>query len=254
MMTGHRLIFVTLGALMLGCGSSGLPLPFTDADPVSTSEPSLPEEKVKSTSPDSVLLPPPIKPVPAEVAQRCNKSEMIGMGPFATAQVAGSDRLYFRQLGDACPAYEPACVEHSYVVGGDSVLTSSNQGDWTCGWYHSQKGTDTVGWLPVARLVLDSPTVSNWTGGWHGGNSSFDLKQRPDGMVVGQGSAVRVASGEEEPYLGEVDIRSRPINNKMNYKDEYCSLFLEIVRDWLVVHESGSCGGLGVTFMGIYTR
>lgn len=181
------------------------------------------------------------------------------------------------QIG--CPAAGPACQRKAYLVPGDRVLAGQSLGDWRCAVFFPAKGGATTGWLPAAGLG-PPPQVSfnaaDFAGEWRRDEeASLSFKLLPGEKLEVSGYASygsqdpeRVARGavnvgEVLPTTVSVDGAVLVFEPEVGNIDpaqagEYsCILWLQRLRtsvDLLVVRDNHNCGGMNVSFSGIYRR
>src|SRR5262245_6457937 len=206
-------------------------------------------------------------------------------GPRAPrlGRVAGSEpRVHFIANPDAktkqCPAIDAACRRTAFVVPSDDVLVDRIQGDFACVSYKSPKGTLTDGWLPVTALELGDPSPpapasADWSGKWVRDRESSVVLTPHRAEIAVEGEATygaldpaRVKSGAVN--VGEVSGKARPHGNVLALGEGYdgvqapgdaqpaadCLVRLRLFGRYLVAEDNGACGGLNVSFTGIYIR
>jgi hypothetical protein len=204
------------------------------------------------------------------------------LSKVALARVVTKDaRLNFiagrSERAPACPSAESACRLKAYLVPGDEVLVDAADGPYLCAVFKSQSGTETRGWLPRAALQLAPPqpaAARQWDGKWERDREAqIVIKSHQDDVEV-SGHAIwgsydpqRVKRGAI--HVGELNGKGRPRGQTLAIgydpdrsgfppaKDEArddCAAKLELYGWYLVVEDDGTCGGLNVSFTGIYVR
>lgn len=180
-----------------------------------------------------------------------------------------------------CPSAEEACRRKAYLVEGDAVLISRTHQDFSCATFVGSNGKSTTGWLPTAQLgaVDHQPLLSaDWVGDWKSEPNSADLSIRAleDGRLEISGTAYygmhdpeRVArgaihTGEVEPtevsLSGATLVFESGIGNiawesfDELANDSRCALILQRMGSALLVQDNNQCGGMNVSFSGLYTR
>ena len=183
---------------------------------------------------------------------------------FRLARVAAArgERVYF--YGDArddCPQ-GPNCRRKSYLVAGEEVIVSRQFGRFACAWYQPAKGAETVGWLAADNLEFAAArqwTIDDWLGEWKYGDARVTIvKAKSDGALSVTGSALWRGIGDNV-HVGELDYEGRPEANLLKIGDstggEYdCRVTLRRVGRYLIAGDNLNCGGVNVTFAGVYRR
>jgi hypothetical protein len=217
--------------------------------------------------------------IPTRVARAdCVLSEQN----FALARVVTKQaRLYYssgsRKGASDCPSAADACRLQTYLLPGDEVLTNSTEGPYVCARFKSQKFVETLGWLPRAALDIiptEHPSVGQWAGAWRrDSQAKIVIKSDGDDVTVsgnatwGANDPQRVKRGAIN--TGELEGSLRPRNNLLaigydpdqsgfppadDAAPDICTAELELYGRYLVVDDNGKCGGLNVTFSGLYVR
>jgi hypothetical protein len=181
------------------------------------------------------------------------------------ARVEGAGRLNFLQDVDGCPNDEARCRQRAYVVGGDELLTGRSHGPYVCAFYANRVG-GSAGWVPSSRLtalpVDVAPPLSAWTGHWANGDDTIDLTAKA-GALVADGEAYWPSANPPlserpgGPNTGELSGTARPKGNHVVFADPdptLCSATLTLVGGLLVVADNNACGGMNVSFSGVYRR
>ena len=182
---------------------------------------------------------------------------------FKLARVNGARgaRAYFSGEEEGCPGASAKCRQKAYLVPGDEVLTSRTFGDWVCAWYQPARGPETVGWLPADRLSVAEPDarppLAAWLGAWGFYSNSLRLSRgRQAGALQIAGDATWVGVNPGNVHVGEVSGEAVPAGHVLNVGagDDDCRLTLRLVGPYLVASDNKQCGGVNVTFDGVYRR
>ena len=181
---------------------------------------------------------------------------------FGTARVNGArgSRVHFSGEEEGCPGASAKCRQKAYLVPGDEVLTSRTFGDWVCAWYQPARGSETVGWLPADRLAVAEPharpPLASWLGAWGFYDNSLRLSRgRKPGELRVAGDATWVGVNPGNAHVGEVRGEAAPSGNVLEVGgDDDCRLKLRLVGSYLVASDNKQCGGVNVTFDGVYRR
>lgn len=181
---------------------------------------------------------------------------------FKIAKIKGAknEKAYFYKDLENCPDGKN-CLEKSYVIAGDEVITSRNFGKYTCSWFQPNKGPETVGWILSEKLEFveanSNPKLNDWLGTWKFYDNTIDIvisKER--GNVSIAGDATWKGLGDNV-HIGELDSISEPVGNvlKIGEKetDEFaCKVMMRLVGKFLIASDNLNCGGANVTFSGVY--
>jgi hypothetical protein len=180
---------------------------------------------------------------------------------FSVAAVVGKPnaRAYFySDQSDACPS-GTGCVTKAYVVNGDQLVVNRSYGNFSCAWYTPKKGNATVGWIRSDQLKMvpinRSPRTSAWLGEWkYGDNGITFTENKLAGFLNVTGNASWIGQGEGNINVGELDGRFAPEKGTLNYSDgdEECKASMILLGNFLIVSDNLKCGGLNVTFSGVY--
>jgi hypothetical protein len=177
----------------------------------------------------------------------------------------------------ACPSAESACRLKAYVIPGDEVLVDATDAPFICTFFKSKGGTETRGWLPRAAVQIVPPQPAparQWEGKWRRDRearivitSQQDDVQVSGDAIWGSHDPQRVKRGAI--HVGELNGKGRPRGQELaigydpdqsafpSAKDaapEDCAAKLELYGRYLVVEDNRGCGGLNVSFTGIYVR
>jgi hypothetical protein len=182
---------------------------------------------------------------------------------FGIARIKGEKgaRAYFYGEDEGCPGPAAKCRQKAYVVPGDEVITSRTFGDWVCAWYQPARGSETVGWLAADRLdALESPAqpaLAAWLGTWDFYRNEVRLSRgRRAGTLSVGGDATWEGAIPGNVHVGELSGEAEPAGGvlKLGADPEDCQATLRLVGPYLVVSDNKQCGGVNVTFDGVYRR
>ena len=123
----------------------------------------------------------------------------------------------------------------------------------------SQKGKlgTMFGWIPVSRwhTANSSPQpVSRWIGVWQNETAKITLRSEDDVRLDVQGHAVRDLGLATEDIYGDFAISGEPKNGVVTGTGDEngCKISVRLLGDYLVAADNGACGGMGVSFSGMY--
>lgn len=218
----------------------------------------------------------------------CPGAAEIGVEPRVTRMVvAGAEpRVHFIHDRDAksrpaCPGLAEACKRKGFVVPGDDVLVGAVKDGIACVTYIAPnvrrvKGqfAETAGFLPASALApapASPPKLEDWLGTWsRNAEADIEIKAGKGGKLLIVGSAtfgaldpVRVKNGAVNS--GELDGEAVPKGNRAFFGEGYkgevfpddaaeCQARLQLYGRYLLVEDSGGCGGMNVRFFGVYVR
>jgi hypothetical protein len=185
-------------------------------------------------------------------------------------EIAPGPNRYFH-AGDereGCPALTAACRRKGYVVAGDRLVAWEAKGPLTRVTYLAP-GADrpSEGWVESAalrRVALTPPKAADWLGGWSGWESEIDITRgtRPGTFHLG-GNATwgshdpdRVKRGGVNFGMFSADL-PEPKGNALALADSEepdCRIALKLLGPYLVASDNGRCGGMNVSFGGVYRR
>ena len=137
---------------------------------------------------------------------------------------------------------------------GTEVLVSKVRNGFACVW----QSLDASGWMPAARVDVSVPVDRNpplgaWAGDWKFFDNHLQIAVTPDGRrlnVQGHGYWHGIASTHEGSLEGE----AAPTANHLSFQipQTKCHVCLTLVNHQLAATDSRNCGGMNVTFAGVY--
>jgi hypothetical protein len=191
---------------------------------------------------------------------------------------ANSPRTYFvRNRADApdCPNAALKCRGKSYFVPGDRLILSRTNGPFVCVDFSDIKGILRTGWLPasaVDREVAPPPALADWFGEWNEIDAKITLKPLGKGVSI-SGEATwgtldpeRVKAGAI--HIGSIEGAARPNGAALSFAtgangvtlpvdkgaDSDCKVWMRRVGPYLLASDNNNCGGMNVSFLGVYRR
>ncbi len=180
---------------------------------------------------------------------------------LGTVKGTRGSKLHFYNDAAECPD-KGKCQRKAYVVPGDEVVVSKTRGEYACAWFTPAKGSPTVGWVRSSDLkLLEGPfdiPLGEWPGEWTYGENTIKLAENgSDGWLSVTGNAFWKGIGDNI-HIGELDGRAEPGNGILEYSDgddEYdCKATMRLLVNYLIVSDNMKCGGMNVSFSGIYKR
>lgn len=228
---------------------------------------------------------------PAAQAAECHGMPPLSIDGTATPRLQvvrpGAARVPFvggSDIDPACPAAIARCARKAFVVPGDAVIVTAISGAYACAAFTgpAPKAAATVGWLPRAMLVeaardTTARAPADWAGTWRSGPEQ-EIRIRPGGggQIVVAGDATFGGSDPERVRRGGVNVgeiagtsavengtaafafgddgTTRPFDAKRPEGADLCRVRLWRLGRYLVAADNMMCGGMNVTFTGVYRR
>lgn len=193
------------------------------------------------------------------------------------------DRAHFYKSDSedaGCP-FQRDCRRRGFVVGGDSVMVVASDERFACALYVGgpPKYAMTAGWIETALLSERRPRdydAEDFLGRWgYGEFHEIEITDATDGMVHISGEALFGAEDPERLARGAVNLGSLdsfvPEDDSeiaftidwdgmvQEYAygepgDNLCRVRMHRDGPYLVVQDNHRCGGMNVTFTGLYRR
>jgi hypothetical protein len=193
---------------------------------------------------------------------------------FKIAEVKGASAALIHFLEDddgsgqtgRCPrADNPNCRQPAFARAGDRVIVSKTSNGFACAWQQPAHGAATVGWLPLNRLtILDpdpQPPLERWIGTWWASGRPLSLRQgRTPGSLEVEGESYWPGPNLPNTHFGTLEGSGAPVENILVIQDPSapeavrCVARLSLVGDMLIVSDNHKCGGLNVSFDGVYQK
>lgn len=212
-----------------------------------------------------------VEPAPTSAAKEpahCTWDDFIdGDARLSVADVkkAAGPRVHFLKVDASCPkGATGACRAGGYLVPGDTVAIAGHHAGLACAWFNRRNVNDeVVGWLPETALdespPPSAPALSSWVKEWSryiasGNESSIAITLDADGHSLHvKGSAEWMGGGATEPHLGEFEGSAQPQGNRLKIGDDGCIVELFLLSEGnLFARDHFNCGGMNVTFRGLY--
>jgi hypothetical protein len=183
---------------------------------------------------------------------------------FSIHVVKGSSKVrayFYGDDRDECPGGSN-CRRKAFVVGGDAVLVNRTYEGYSCVWYAPDSGRPTIGWMKSSELALmpklSDVTPKAWLGEWRFYDNSIEFTENKlPGYLNVTGNATWIGANNNV-HVGELGGRYKPQNGWIEYSDgndEFdCRVRMRLLGSYLIVADNLKCGGVNVTFSGIYRR
>ena len=172
-------------------------------------------------------------------------------------------KLYFYKDEKSCPEKGDACRTKAYVLTGDELISNQRRGDWVCAWYPGAK-RETVGWVRADSLQIKTSLTEAaaakpeaWQGKWtYYKHAGLNIKKK--GKSLGYDGKAEWDGGSGNVNVGDISGMMTPQANKAlldeGTEDSACKLELSLLGSYLVAKDNNQCGGLNVSFRGVYRR
>jgi hypothetical protein len=179
--------------------------------------------------------------------------------PLMRVRGAADSQVRFHDRAEACPA-TGACDwrREGYVIGGDMVLASAPVNGFRCVYAPTDGGDLAAGFLPASELEpapdAGALTAEFLTGRWrHLGDTEITFTRSGESVIV-RGQATYNTSVPGGVHTGELDGPVTVAGGEARYAQDGCEVTLRRRGPFLVASDNNACGGLNVSFGGIYTR
>lgn len=192
----------------------------------------------------------------------CRNGHFPQYGEYRIGYIKGKKnaRAYYHRDDENCPD-GANCRRRAYVIAGDEVIVARTYGEYSCVWYQPRKGSETVGWIKSVKISERAPIKPgrvSWLGEWnYYSNSIRFLRAKSRGDYMIKGDAIWKGVGDNV-HIGELDFRGRPQKDKLEAgsgADKYdCRVKMRRIGRYLIVTDNKNCGGVNVSFDGVYTR
>jgi hypothetical protein len=179
---------------------------------------------------------------------------------LGTVKAKKGERVYFYGDEENCPNGKN-CRKKAYLIGGNEVIISRKFGNWACSWYQPKNGSETVGWIALKNLEFTNMVqgIESYAGTWRFYDNEIEIKKTANPKVFEiKGTALWKGVGDNV-HVGELDGKAVWTEKVLAYgegdQDEYaCKVTFDLVGSYLVVSDNLNCGGLNVTFSGVYRK
>lgn len=267
-----RVAIVMLGVLAGACGQQGEPAKAPVAMPSSQAADPVPSVADANAAPTAAPAAAQDETDTAELEFVCRSHPGADSDQalrLAHVVRAAAGRSVFHDDREGCPA-SAGCERKAYLVPGDEVIVDRVAHGWACAWFAGAR-TPTMGYLHAADLDFAATaakvTGSDWVGGWEQVPAGSDdpvatllFSLHHDGLRV-TGEALwygDVVDGDRVVHTGSIEVEGLEADTdhtSFQPPDEYeCGASFRLLGDYLVADDNGHCGGMNVTFDGIYQR
>jgi hypothetical protein len=179
--------------------------------------------------------------------------------PLMRVRGAADSQVRFQDRAEACPA-TGSCDwrRDGYVIGGDVVLASAEVNGFRCVYAGTAKGDLAAGFLPATELepVSDAAPAEPqaFEGRWRHLGENEIVFTRSGGALTARGQATYDTGVPGGVNTGEFEGPVTLQDGTVRYAGEGCTVSARLRGPFLVVEDKNGCGGLNVSFGGVYTR
>jgi hypothetical protein len=182
---------------------------------------------------------------------------------FVVTTNSGDARAWLYKQTQLCPKDTPCeSRQKAYLVGGDVVFAGPPNRGFRCAYYGSSRGKIIAGFIPIENLkplVEDHGlSVDFVIGKWNYENDSIEIKAAGAEHVSGEGQAsYQTAETVNEGSLSAqapLAAGQKELVFKEGNDESSCVVKLHRRGPYLVASDNNNCGGLNVSFSGIYTK
>lgn len=190
-------------------------------------------------------------------------------GTLKLGRVVGSGRAAFSPvLPSACTSDPASCrglPRSPYALPGNLLAVGQAVSGFVCA-HRTDGHSVTDGWLPAGRVqvvapeqIIPPPSLSTWRGTWRAVEGENTIMLRPDGEALRvKGEASWQGPNSVSPHVGYLGGRMKPVGNTITFSesnsDADCVATLMLFGRFLAVVDNHACGGMNVSFSGLYRR
>jgi hypothetical protein len=173
---------------------------------------------------------------------------------------AGPKIPLYTKPDDACKTND-LCINPATFplnAGYEGVEIGRNQ-SWVCVAVPGKRPLDVwLGWLPEQRWQQTElkHDLKDWTGIWQNTNAKLKISLSETQQLSATGHALWIGGVMGTSHFGDFDITGVPEDGVLvtsSSEPEYaCHIALRLVGAFIVATENRNCGGMNVTFEGVY--
>ena len=187
----------------------------------------------------------------AEPTAPCAMPDRSGSQTYELAVVTVTSTLRPSMITPACAGAEPVCVGPTVLSASSQVLAGATTGGWRCVTFRAGSASLVSAWTPATNLRVTATPTPSWAGVW--------ISQEADLSLTLHGAAVHASGTATHAFLssihmGEIDADAQPVGRDLRLSEGPCLVSLTVLGDWLLASDNYACGGVNVTFGGLYWR
>jgi hypothetical protein len=182
---------------------------------------------------------------------------------FVVKTSPGEERAWLYKQTLPCPKDKPCgSRQKAYLVSGDVVFAGPPNRGFRCAYYGRPNGKIVAGFIPIDNLKAmpedTSMSIDFVIGTWNYENDSIGIKAAAAGRVTGDGQASyqTAETVNEGEFSAQAPLAAGQKELVFKEGDDESSCVVKLHRrgPYRVVSDNGNCGGLNVSFGGIYTK
>lgn len=182
---------------------------------------------------------------------------------FVVKSDLGAERAYLYKQTQLCPKDKPCgSRQKAYLLGGDVVFAGPPNRGFRCVYYGSSNGKIVAGFIPAENLKAiaedNGMSIDFLIGTWKYESNSIEIKASAAGKVSGDGQAYyqTAETVNEGSFSAQAPLAAgqKELVFKEGNDESSCVVKLHRRGPYLVASDNNNCGGLNVSFSGIYTK
>ena len=233
----------------------------------------------------AILIAAALLPSLAAAQETCDVVPTLGAAdsaPQLKAVAPGQKRVHFSKGasgGQGCPNDSAACRMKGYLVANDRVVVTAIQGAYACATFTggAPNFSSTTGLLPLSALADTAQAAEgDWTGAWRSGDEQeIDIRKAAGNAIAIEGNATYGGDDPERVARGAINVGQiggtvTPEGDRAAFSagddgeaapydanpgdDSVCRVRLWRVGPYLLAADNLMCGGMNVSFTGVYSR
>jgi hypothetical protein len=182
---------------------------------------------------------------------------------FVVKSDLGAERAYLYKQTQLCPKDKPCgSRQKAYLIGGDVVFAGPPNRGFRCVYYGSSNGKIVAGFIPAENLKAiaedNGMSIDFLIGTWKYESNSIEIKASAAEKVSGDGQAYyqTAETVNEGSFSAQAPLAAgqKELVFKEGNDESSCVVKLHRRGPYLVASDNNNCGGLNVSFSGIYTK
>jgi hypothetical protein len=190
----------------------------------------------------------------------CGFDESLGdhlsqrISAIGAGTITDGKAVHLRDVIDDKPANcKTACLANANTAG----VELRQDGKWVCiGVPGKGKLGTSFGWIPASRWRPSDrhpQAMANWAGVWQNETAKITVQPNDAGQLAITGHAVRGSGTEGMDFYGDFELSGKLEHDVLTGPaGDSCEVAIRLVGEFLVVIDNGACGGMGVSFDGMY--
>jgi hypothetical protein len=184
---------------------------------------------------------------------------------FGLATVIGAPRTHLRSDIAPCPDESTACRGRAYVLPRDTVITGVASRIYVCAFF-AGPGGGSAGYVRQDEIAPQpapaNPPLAAWLGTWRDDDNSIALSG-DGGKLTANGEAYWPSTHPSAkarpggPNIGDMGGTAAPTGNTVGFAGDTpdeCRVVLTLLPPFLLAADNMKCGGMNVSFSGVYRK